>query len=259
MKLIEFTDFIKEIYKYYRYAKPPSEDDIENWLLGVDYIPGEALPWILKNIKATRDNLPRNLPRTLNHQWNLYRDEHPEKFTKAQEVADYDCPDCHGQGVLHCKAIDPKNKLKYIYVAICATCTASYKEFGSVLREGGKVSVKTDSGAYVPSGAYIPPTLSLTKQEILDKGWEFLAPENIYAKILDEIPAEFSYAKLKKYQRLIREAHHGDLARQEKGLIGEGFTKHEAARAVSQAIELRAKTARGSDNPGDIIKELFDI
>jgi hypothetical protein len=259
MKLLEFTDFIKEIYKYYRYKTPPTADEIEDWLLAVDYIPSEALPWILQNLKDTKDNLPRNLPRALNFQWNDYRNEHPEKFTKAEEEANFNCPDCHGGGVLHCKTVDPENKLKYTYVAICASCSASREKFGSVLREGGKISLKTDSGAFIPSGAYVPPVLSLTKQQIIDKGWEFLQPENTYAKRLDKIPDDLSYAKLKTYQRLIRETHHNDLARQAEGLIGEGFTKHEATRAVDQAVEFRAKQARGSDNPGDIIKEIFDI
>lgn len=259
MKLIEFTDFIKEVYKHFRYKNPPDIDEIEIWLLEVDYIAGEALPWILKNLKATKNNLPRNLPRTLNQQWNLYRDEHPEKFTTAQEVADYNCADCHGNGVLHCKTIDSKTKLKYTYVAICASCSASHKKFGSILHEGGKVCNKNETGSYIPSGEYVPPMLSLTKQEILDKGWEFLEPENPYAKTLEKIPDEFSYSKLKSFQTLIRSTHHENLDRQAEELISEGFTKHEALRAVNHAVEVRAKMARESNNPGSIIKEIFDI
>lgn len=101
--------------------------------------------------------------------------------------------------------------------------------------------------------------MKITKQEILDKGWEFLEAENRYGEKLDEIPPELSYIKLKQYQMLIRKTHNEDLARQAEGLIDEGFTKHEALQAVNQAIELRAKAARDADNPGDIIKQIFNI
>jgi hypothetical protein len=259
MRLIELTDFVKEVYKYFKDQKVPKQDVLELWLKQVESIPAPSLDFIQAYIKKTRNSLPTNFPRVIDDGWKAYQKEYPEKFTLAQEVAGFNCPDCHGGGVLHCKALDLINGLKYTYVAICASCSASRDKFGFVLHEGGKISLKTDSGAFIPSGAYIPPVLSLTKQLIIDKGWEFLEPENQYAKTLDKIPDSSSYTKLKKYQRLIRETHHQDLARQAEGLIGEGFTKHEAVKVVDQAIELRAKEARGSDNPGDIVKKIFDI
>jgi len=186
MKLIEFTDFIKDIYKFYRYKNPPLSEEIETWLLEVDYIPGDALPWILDNLKHTKDSLPRNLPRALDQQWHLYRDANPEKFTRAQEVADYNCPECHGIGVLHFRYTDFKTKLKYTAIVICASCRSSHKKFGSILHEGGKVCNKNEIGSYIPSGEYVPPMLSLTKQEILDRGWEFLEAENPYAEKVEQ-------------------------------------------------------------------------
>ncbi len=190
MKLIEFTDFIKEIYSFFRYKKPPTNDEIEDWLNEVHNIQSEALPWILANIKTKKDTLPRNLPRTLNDQWYEYLNAHPEKFTTAEEYADYDCPDCHGVGILHFKAHDPTNKRRYIYTAICATCQASNKKFGSILHIGGNVARKTESGAVIQDGPYIPPMMHLTKEQIEFKGYEFLESENKYAKKLETAAKE---------------------------------------------------------------------
>jgi hypothetical protein len=173
MKLIEFTDFIEEIYKYYRYKNPPTSDEIAEWLLEVEFIASEALPWIFSNIKSSINTLPRNLPRTLNDQWYRYLDAHPEKFTKAEELPDYNCPECHGGGVLHFRAPDLSNKentLIYTYVAICNSCRASWKKFGKIQHEG------------IPDGPYIEPMMRFTKQEILDRGYKFLEAENPYAK-----------------------------------------------------------------------------
>lgn len=262
MKLLELREFCEEAYKFLRYGNPPIDEQLELWLPEVDHIPSEALPWIMANIKSTKDTLPKNLPRMLKRQWKEYQNAHPEKFTQAEESPDYNCSDCHGGGVLHFKAPDlanKKNPLIYTYVAICNSCAASHKKFGRIQHEGGKTSRKNEAGAWIPDGPYISPMMKLTKQEIIDKGYIFLPADNPYAEKIDEMPKELSYSKLKKYETLIRREHHEDLARQGQELIDEGFTKHEAVKAVNQAIVIRAKQARQSTNPGDIIKELFDI
>lgn len=182
MKLIEFREFTEGIYKYFRYAKLPTAEEIEAWLPEVEFIPSAALPWITQSLKSGRTNLSRNFPRELKNEWNKYLDAHPEKISKVEENPDYDCPDCHGVGVLHFRAEDltKKTEIKYLYAALCASCRASWKKFGKIAHEGGKVSIKSESGAWIPSGTYIAPMSRYTKAQILELGYDFKPAENKY-------------------------------------------------------------------------------
>ena len=260
MRFIELQDLVKAIYKYFKNQKVPDAEVLELWTEQLKSVQTEGVNFILSYIKDNKNALPTNLPRVIDEGWMAYLHAHPEKFTSAEEVAGWDCPDCHGGGVLHCKFMDPKTKLKCIFIVICATCRQSHKRFGHILHEGGKIPRKNEAGNWIRDGMYVPPTLSLTKQEIIDKGWEFLEPENKYAPVLERIPENLKYAKLLGIKRDIISTHEKSLTDQAKGLVdNENFTEHEAARAVKQAVEIRVREARRADNPGDIIKQMFDI
>lgn len=260
MKLIELEDLVKGIYKYFKDQKVPGTDVLKLWTEQLKAVQKEGIDFILAYIKANKNSLPTNLPRVIDEGWKEYLNSHPEKITTAEEVAGWDCPDCHGGGILHFKKLNPENKLTYTQIAICGTCSESRKKLGYILHEGGKVCNKSESGAWIPAGEYVPPMAKLTKQEILDKGWEFLEPYNPYAPILEEIPNNLKYSKLLGIKQDIIKTHEKSLTDQARGLVdNDDFTEYEAARAVKQAVVMRVKEARGSDNPGDIIKRLFDI
>jgi hypothetical protein len=198
VKLIEFTDFLDELYEFFRYKEPPKNEIIQKWLIETEFIASEALPWILADLKATQKTIPRNFTITLRQQWFKYLDAHPDKQAKAEESPDYDCPDCHGVGCLHFSAQDLSGQedKEYVYVAICASCRASWSRFGKILHEGGKICRKSDSGAWIPDGAYIPPMMRLTKAELLNRGYEFMEAENKFAKRLEIPDAELTTDEL---------------------------------------------------------------
>lgn len=260
MRFIELQDLVKAIYKYFKDQKVPGTDVLELWTEQLKSVQTEGIDFILAYIKDKRNSLPTNLPRIIDEAWMEYLRAHPEKFTSAEEVAGWNCPDCHGGGILHCRFVDSDTKSKYTYIVICATCSQSRKKLGYLSHEGGKVPHKNEAGNWIFDGPYVPPMLSLTKQEILDKGWEFLESENTYAEILEKIPDNLKYSKLLGIRQDIIDIHGQSLADQAKGLVdNEHFTEHEAARAVKQAVEIRVREARRADNPGDIIKQMFDL
>jgi len=258
MKLIELESMVKELYKFFKNQKVPEKDVLKLWLDKIDNVPSSAIDWILDHIKTTKSTLPTNLPRLIKDSFQQYI-MLPEVTTKAEEFSAYDCPDCHGTGVLHFRAINPKTKIKYTNVAICNSCRASREKFGKIQHEGGKMARKSESGEWIHDGPYIPAMMKLTKTEISEKGWEFLEPENTFLEPLDKISNKEKYTVLVDARKQIRKLNYNSLLSYAAQLRQEGFTDYEVQKAVDLEVETKARQAQKSSNPGDIVKELLNI
>ena len=181
MERESFERAIDELYGYFRYNKAPAFDTVSRWFEKIKYIPGPAMPWIIDQIEEL-ETLPQNIPRLFKQQWFAYQKAHPEKTIHLENY----CDECHGTGLLHFRKIENKyglkngQSMKITYVAVCGKCSNWKNHFGSKLITGGIIK---------ETGGIIPPTLKLTRNEILENGWELLEPENKYApKSSGELP-----------------------------------------------------------------------
>lgn len=183
MDLYELKNHLKEVQTYFKQKTAISDDTLKLWHKECGHVPFVALDFIANLAKENLSTLPTNYPRVMKKYWGAYLNAHPEKRIHAKEQAGFDCPDCHGVGVLHFKKVDSNTGFKYAYVAICASCNASHERLGSLVHEGGKVPHKSESGHWIPDGEYVPPMARMTRQEIINRGYEFMEPENKYAEV----------------------------------------------------------------------------
>ena len=174
-----FATTVMELYNYFRYSKLPSTQQIDLWHDDVKFIPDVALGWIFDKLKR-EDSIPRNLPKAFISQWYSYRKANPDKT-----ITDYEyCEDCFGNGI-HMFKVVPKFKgdFPYTYVARCAQCDNWKKKLGSLAETGGVGP--TDRGV----GAYVYPVPRVTKQQLIDAGFEYIGLTDPKEKIIKlEVP-----------------------------------------------------------------------
>ena len=150
---------IIDIYSYFRFQTIPSESQFDQWYEKIKFIPGEAVDWIVVKI-TDMDSLPRNLPKTIVALWYAYRKEHPEKIANVNT----ECDECNSTGFIHYVRLSKMYDLpmKIHGTALCPKCENYRKTVGQHLISGG----------ITESGVKVMPTLRLTKQDVLDRGWE---------------------------------------------------------------------------------------
>jgi len=176
-----FTNLIIDTYDYFNYSKSPNKNQMALWYEDVRFIPDVAMGFIFKSLKKL-EQLPRNFPKTFIALWYDYRKMNPDKT-----VTDYEyCDDCYGHGVHMLKMPDnmyypPK---MITYVVRCSRCDNWKSKLGSLAETGGNIGVEGR-----PFGVWINPVPRFTKQEIIDRGWEYLPLSNPKAKrALGELP-----------------------------------------------------------------------
>jgi len=171
-----FEHGITELFTFFRYSEPEWEVKFR-WFEKVKYIPAPALGWIIDSLEDLH-SLPRNIPKAIREGWYLYGKAHPEKIAHVEQR----CEECHGTGILHFKKVESNYDppMAVTYVAICAKCNNWPAKLGLKIVNGGIIE---------ETGKYIPPTARLTRQKIVDLGWELLKPENRYApKVGGRVP-----------------------------------------------------------------------
>lgn len=160
-----------DIFEYFQYVRQPSNSQMSQWHEKVKFIPLVAVDWIVSQI-TNGDKMPRNLPKAFVAQWYAYRKAHKDK--SVGEQLEY-CDDCYGHGTHMFKKLDHNyNPPMWIsYIAMCSKCDNWQKHFGSVCRNGGRIYIENK-----PIGGYVPKVPAVTRQEIIDLGFEYQGQDN---------------------------------------------------------------------------------
>lgn len=175
-----WTQQILDLYEYYRYKDRPTQTQLDQWNLKIEFIPFEARAWIINDI-TNNDKLPLNLPKAIITSWFNYRKANTDKTIAEPEQY---CDDCYGHGT------HIYEKLDYDYdppiwvaaIAACSRCDNSKRHFGKCLMETGELETKGSHGNWRPDGRRIDKIWQTTKQEIIDKGFEYKLQHNSRAE-----------------------------------------------------------------------------
>ena len=181
MDKASFSSVIGKLYVYFRFSKLPNDAQIDMWFNDCQFIPLVAVDWIFDQFKQG-DTVPRNLPKEFIKLWYSYRKAHPDKTMSEFEH----CEDCSGHGIhIFQKLEDMYYPPRWIScVAMCASCNNWKKEFGVVVRYGGKLHIEGK-----PIGGYVPKVPRVTKQEIIDLGFRYMPLSDPKAKrVTGELP-----------------------------------------------------------------------
>ena len=94
----EFEKFINRLLVYFGKEKlflseSSKRERLRVWYDKVSSIPGEPLEWIRTQMETDFDALPTNIPKEINHYWELWYEKHPEKRA-YQNRAHESCPYC---------------------------------------------------------------------------------------------------------------------------------------------------------------------
>jgi hypothetical protein len=88
----EFFNLIEGLFQYFRYKESPKSATIDEWLIDLEFIESDALPFIKKAIKD-EGNLPRNLPKTIKSFYAIYKRQNPTiKFIQYDSYEDLRFP-----------------------------------------------------------------------------------------------------------------------------------------------------------------------
>ena len=156
------TEAIADIYEYFRLKTPPTDGQIDKWFEKTGFIPSTAVPWIVRQI-TDMDSIPRNLPREIIRQWYQYLKKNPDKVMIVSD----DCKECFDStGLIHFSKLDKDYNppMRMYYVALCQYCE-NYKT---------RLSDYSINGGVTEGGVVIPPTPKMTKQMVIDNGFELV-------------------------------------------------------------------------------------
>lgn len=96
MNDVDFSQAANDIAEFLG-ASAPSASRIFAWLPKVQFIPAEALPYIVEKITDEVDRMPVNLPKAFREKFRAWQMENPDKVAKVIERG---CADCEA-GILH--------------------------------------------------------------------------------------------------------------------------------------------------------------
>lgn len=87
MDKTSFSNLVVNLYRYFRYDKRPSTEQINMWQEDLEYIPNSASNEILRLLKEN-DSVPRNLPKAIKGAYARCK-----KDPSARRYDKYDDPD----------------------------------------------------------------------------------------------------------------------------------------------------------------------
>lgn len=136
MTEMDFTRYIEELFAYYN-ARIPGRRTLDLWHEMTQFVPAEAMPWILRRVWETNESMPRNVPREIRELWQAWLQAHPEK--RAPDRTQYSCPDCESGWLVLEKQL-PQYSIPISYSAPCARCkqvkAANYMSLDDAVRNG---------------------------------------------------------------------------------------------------------------------------
>jgi len=118
MNEMDFTRYIEELFAYYN-ARIPGRRTLDLWHEMTQFVPAEAMPWILRRVWETNESMPRNVPREIRELWQAWLQAHPEKRDRRE--AERDCPDCEGGWLSLYKPVEGY-KIPLSFSAPCGRC-----------------------------------------------------------------------------------------------------------------------------------------
>ncbi len=136
MNEMDFTRYIEELFAYYN-ARIPGRRTLDLWHEMTQFVPAEAMPWILRRVWETNESMPRNVPREIRELWQAWLQAHPEKRDRRE--AERDCPDCEGGWLSLYKPVEGY-RVPPTFSAPCGRCrqvrAAQYMTLAEALRQG---------------------------------------------------------------------------------------------------------------------------
>ena len=146
----KFESAIHNLYEYFD-RKPPTFDKKRAVLKRVQYIPDEAVDWIVDKIQDEMDSLPRNIGKAFKLNYQAWQSSNTGKVhTYKQEK----CDQCKGTGLLWYSYFDEDFQNDIEKVAVCGDCE-NWRQFGPL----------RDSVSYVT-----------TRQELIARGFAIEGP-----------------------------------------------------------------------------------
>jgi hypothetical protein len=81
-----FTKLIADIFLYFRTDKMPSSAQVEFWYRECQHIPSDAIKSIQKEIFRDKDNIPRNIPKSIIEAYGISPHEYrPVTYDKTED------------------------------------------------------------------------------------------------------------------------------------------------------------------------------